>query len=118
MEIFRTDYKKVQYRGFLPIAGAVQETSRTKLYVELGLSSLIKRRWWNKLTKIVKSLLSPYSYLDFPSEIKYSLTSASASVLKPVLSRTQFFENSFFWYCINQWNIVQLKLQSLNQLVL
>ena len=74
--------------------------------------------WCNKLTKIVNGILYLYSHLDFPSQINYSLTSASASVIKPALSRTQFFGNTFLWYCINQWNILQLELQSLNQLVL
>ena len=54
-----------------------------KLYDELGLHSLIKRCWCNKLIffyKIVNSLLPDYlySYLDFPSQINYSLRSVSA----------------------------------------
>ena len=74
--------------------------------------------WCNKLIKTVNGILYLYSYLEFPSQTNYSLTSPSASVIKPTLSRTQFFENTFFWYCINQWNILQLELRSLNQLVL
>ena len=65
MKIFRTNYKAVS------ITGAIQGTSRTKLFDELGLHSLIKRRWCNKLIffyKIVNGLLPDYvySYLDFP----------------------------------------------------
>ena len=45
-----------------------------------------------------------YSYLDFPSQINYSLRSVSASVIKPFLSRIKSFENTFFLYCINEWN--------------
>ena len=45
-----------------------------------------------------------YSYLDFPSQINYSSRSVSASVIKPSLSRTKSFKNTFFPYCINEWN--------------
>ena len=49
-ENFQNKLEKVQYRACLAITGAIQGTSRTKLYDELGLHSLIKRRWCNKLT--------------------------------------------------------------------
>ena len=45
-----------------------------------------------------------YSYLDFSSQINYSLRSLSASVIKPSLSRTKSFKNTFFPFCINEWN--------------
>ena len=48
-ENFQNKLEKFQYRTCLAIAGAIQGTSRTKLYDELGLYSLIKRRWCNKL---------------------------------------------------------------------
>ena len=57
-------------------------------------------------SKIVNYLLPGYlySYLDFSSQINYSLRSVSASVIKPSLSRTKSFKNTFFPYCINEWN--------------
>ena len=51
--------EKVQYKACLAITGAIQGTSGTKLYDELGSSSLIKGRWWDKLIfldKIVNGL--------------------------------------------------------------
>ena len=44
------DYGDILYDKIpcLAITGAIQETSRTKLYDELGLHSLIKRCWCNK----------------------------------------------------------------------
>ena len=59
-ENFQNKLEKVQYRACLAITGAIQGTSRTKLYDELGLHSLIKRRWSNKLIffyKILNGLL-------------------------------------------------------------
>ena len=76
-ENFQNKLEKVQYRACLAITGAIQGTSKTKLYDELCLHSLIKRRWCNKLIffyKIVNGLMV-YSCLDFPSQINYSLRS-------------------------------------------
>ena len=116
-ENFQNKLEKVQYRACLAITGAIQGTSRTKLYDELGLHSLIKRRWCNKLIffyKIVNGLLPGYlySYLDFPSQINYSLRSVSASVIKPSLSRTKSFKNTFFPYCINEWNNLTVEIRN------
>ena len=41
--------KKVQYRAGLAITGGIQGTSRERLYDELALHLLVKRRWRNKL---------------------------------------------------------------------
>ena len=51
-ENFQNKLEKVQYRACLAITGAIQGTSRIKLYDELGLHSLIKRRWCNKLISV------------------------------------------------------------------
>ena len=53
-----------------------------------------------------------YSYLDFPSQINYSLRSVSASVIKPSLSRTKSFKNTFFLYCINEWNNLTIEIRN------
>ena len=48
-ENFQNNFKKVQYRACLLRTGAIQGTPRQKRYDELGLHSLSKRRWRNKL---------------------------------------------------------------------
>ena len=48
-ENFQNKLEKVQYRAYLAITAAIQGTSRKNLYDELGLHSLIQRRWCNKL---------------------------------------------------------------------
>ena len=64
--------------------------------------------------KTVNGLLPDYlySYLDFPSQINYSLRSVSASVIKPSLSRTKSFKNTFFPYCINEWNNLTVEIRN------
>ena len=116
-ENFQNKLEKVQHRVCLAITGVIQGTSRTKLYDELGLHTLIKRRWCNKLIffyEIVNGLLPGYlySYLDFPSQINYSLRSVSASVIKPSFSRTTSLKNNFFPYCINEWNNLTVKIRN------
>ena len=79
------------------------------MYDELGLHTLIERRWLNKLTffyKIVKGLLPKYlySYLKFPSKENYPLRSALTTKINPILSRSKTFRKTFFPYCINEWN--------------
>ena len=41
---FQEKMKKVQYRDSLAITGRIQGTSRERLYDEIGLHSLVKRR--------------------------------------------------------------------------
>ena len=48
-ENFQNKLDKVQYRACLAMNGTIKGTSRAKLHDELGLHSLIKRRWCNML---------------------------------------------------------------------
>ena len=55
--------ESVQYKVALAITGAIQGTSRKKIYQELGLESLRARRWYKRLScifKIVKEEASNY----------------------------------------------------------
>ena len=51
---FQNKLENVQYRACLAITGAIQGTSRQKLYGEHGLHSLSKRPWRTKLIFFVK----------------------------------------------------------------
>ena len=69
MIIFRTKWKKFK-NTCLVVTGGIQGTSRERLYDELDLHSLVKRRWRNRLVffnQIVNRLLPDYlySYLEF-----------------------------------------------------
>ena len=99
-ENFQSKLEKVPYRTCLAITGAIQRTSRTKLYDILGLHSLIKRRWCNKLIfsyKIVNGLLPDSSLFmfGFPLSNKLFLKIVPTSVIKPPMSRTKSFKNTF-----------------------
>ena len=74
-ENFQNKLEKVKYRDYIPITGAIQRTSRIKLYDELGLHSLIKRGWCNNLIffyEIVNGLLFLWMF-EFPLSNKLFL---------------------------------------------
>ena len=110
--------EKVQYKVCLAITGAIQGTSREKLYEELGLHSLwVERRRRNKLIffyKIVNSLPPDYlcSYLNFASQQNYPLRSAKASKFMSISTRTKSFKKSFFPYCIDEWNNLKADIRN------
>ena len=59
-ESFCNKLESVQYKAALAITGAIQGTSRDKLYQELGLESLKSRTWYKRLScmfKIMKKKL-------------------------------------------------------------
>ena len=100
---FQSKMEKVQYGACLVITGQIQGTSRERLSNELGLHSLVKRRWHNKLVffyKFFNRLLPDYlySYLDFPSQESYVLRSSSASIIRLLPMRTKSFKGTFFPY--------------------
>ena len=61
--------ESVQYNAALAITGAIRETSKAKLYQELGLESLKYRRWLRRMSylyKIILTKLPPYLYELIP----------------------------------------------------
>ena len=116
-ENLQNKIEKVQHRACLAITGAIQGTSREKIYDELYLHCLAKKRWRSKLIffyKIVNHLLPDYlySYLDFYSQENYHLRSALTSAIRLFPSRTKSFKKSFFPYCINEWNNLTDKIRN------
>ena len=53
-ESFCEKIEAVQYKVALAITGAIQGTSRDKIYQELRLKSLKSRRWYKRLTCMFK----------------------------------------------------------------
>ena len=53
-ESFCEKLESVQCKAALAIKGAIQGTSRDKIYRELGLESLKSRRWYERLSCMFK----------------------------------------------------------------
>ena len=105
----RTDLMKlieqVQYRAALIVTGCWQGTSRVKLYEEVGWESLADRRWGRRMTlyyKILNGLTPSYLFEHTPDEAP-NVTLRNFTPKAPI-SRTIRYDNSFFPFCINNWN--------------
>ena len=107
----RTDLMKlieqVQYKAALIVTGCWQGTSREKLYDELGWESLDQRRWGRRMTtwyKIVNGLTPAYLFEHVPNSAPRTLRSF---IPKAPIAKTERYQNSFFPYCINEWNVLE-----------
>ena len=105
MKIFKNKIEKLQCKACLAVTGAIQGTSKEKLYEELGLHSLVE---------IVNGVLPDYlySHLNFASQQNYLLRSAKASKIRPISTRIKSFKKSFFPYCINAWNNLKADIRN------
>ena len=53
-----------------------------------------------------------YFDLDFPSQINCFSISVTSSVIKSLLLRIKSFKNTFFPYCINEWNNLTVEIRN------
>ena len=84
---FHQSLEKIQYNSVLAIAEAITGTSKEKLYQELGLESLDKRRWYRKLC---------YFYKIFNKQ-----SATYVEIVPSFKVINDFFKNSFFSFCCN-----------------
>ena len=98
--------ESVQYNAALAITGAIRGTSRDRLYQELGLESLSDRRWYHRLVhffKIVKGFCPEYLTSLLPPK-QFSYNDGRNNLYRKFRTTTDYFSNSFFPYCVNEWN--------------
>ena len=96
--------ESVQYKAALAITGAIQGSSRKKLYQELGLEHLHQRWWMRRLCLFYKGFQSKIpKYIQ--SLIPSMRTSARQSnTFTSFYCRTEYFQNSFLPYVVKEWN--------------
>ena len=95
----------VQYNAALAITGAIQGTSQTKLYREIGLESLRSWRCFRylcTLCEIKTTGLLPYFNNMLP-EITHHYQTRNSEDLAIYQTRTNIFKCSFFSYSIMEW---------------
>ena len=103
---FHSKMESIQYKACLAITGAIQGSSKEKLYNELGLESLQSRRWMHKLChfyKIVRNQAPSYLTDIVPSQNR-SYTLRNSHNVPLMVTNHQFFKNSFFPSTIIEWN--------------
>ena len=103
---FHQNIESIQYNAALAITGAVRETSREKLYQELGFQSLQQRRWHRKhccLFKIINNQSPRYLFQLIPS-LNTKYFSRNSENISQLRTKHGFFRNSFFPSTIKEWN--------------
>ena len=108
----------IQCRTAIVITGAIKGTLSDRLYQELGLESLVERRWSQEiffLHKIVNGLLSSYLqlYLNHCNNGKHQTRSACQNKMKTLSGRTKAF-NLFFYPCSEkEWCVLSEEIRNI-----
>ena len=94
----------VQYNTVLAITGNFRETSKKRLYQELGFESLKSRRWLSQMSylhKIISTKLPPCWKEIIPSLKRLHRYPGCFQTLR---CRTILFQNPFLPFTITEWN--------------
>ena len=94
---FHQKLESIQYNSVLAIMGAIRGTSTEKLYNELGLETLEKRRWYRKLCcfyKVYKSHSLKYLFNIIPVTVSRYNT-RNTNNIPQFKVKQNFFRNSF-----------------------
>ena len=113
-ESFHQKLESIQYNAALAITGAIRGTSREKLYQELGLESLQKRRWYRKLCyffKILKGQSPDYLSKILPS-IRRAYNTRNVDYIPCFNTKHNFFRNSFFPSTLIEWNNLDINIRN------
>jgi len=105
--------ESIQYNACLAITGCIHETSREKLYSELGVESLPDRLFISiKLSKVFYLFLVIYlsDYIQPPNRAFVGLR--ARPVLQPL--RTDRYRGSFFLFCIFEWNKLDCRIHKIS----
>ena len=96
--LFHQKLESIQYNSALAIAGTIRGTSTEKLYNELGLETLKKRRWYRKLCcfyRVYKSNSPNYLFNIIPITVNRYNTRNTNNI--PQFNvKHNFFRNSFY----------------------
>ena len=111
---FSNKIESIQYNCALAITGAIKGTSKEKLYQELGLEYLSKRRWFRRLSyfyRIKNSKLPNYLFQLIPT-IPHNYPTRNVNI-RPLRCRTNFYCDSFFPYSIKEWNSIDPAIRNI-----
>ena len=119
---FKRKTEMVEYNALVynNITGVFNGTSRDKIYQELGLESLVDRRWTRKLVffhKIILGLLPSYlKYCLIPHDnLRTYLTGSSTQkTIKTFPARTKTFELSFSPHFPEAWENLSEELRNID----
>ena len=103
-ESFCEKLESVQYKAALAITGAIQGTSREKIYLELGLESLKNRRWYKRLCCMFKIMdeEAPKYLTNLISKGQQTIVTRNSNI-PTFYCRTDCFKYSFFPSTLKDW---------------
>ena len=102
-ESFCEKFESVQYKAALAITGAIQGSSRRKLYQKLELESLKSRRWYRRLCCMYKIIIKKPHYLtNFIPKSHQSFRTRTNSI-PTFYCQTDCYKNSFFPSALSDW---------------
>ena len=119
-ETFYNKIESVQYNAALSITGAIRGTSREKLYQELGLERLRDRRWYRRLVyffNIVNRNSPAYLNNLLPTR-QYSYNIDRSNLFSLYSVNSDYFKNSFFPFCVREWNKLVPEIRNLKSVSL
>ena len=102
---FHQKLESIQYNSALAITGATRGMSTEKLYNNLGLETLEKRRWYRKLCcfyKVYKSHSPKYFFNIIPVTVSRYNT-RNTSNIPQFKVKHNFFRNSLFPSAVIEW---------------
>ena len=112
-ESFCDKTESVQYKTVLAITGAIQGTSREKIYQELGLEPLKSRRWCKRLCCMYKIMTekAPNYLLNLIPKSDTTIRTRNNSI--PTFHcRTDCFKYSFFPSTLNDWFSLDINVRN------
>ena len=104
--LFHQKLELLQHNACLAITGAIRETSKGKVYEELGLESLQLRRWFRKLSCFYKLFNNEHPHYLFKLIPSRSSSYVTRNIHNIPFFKTRhtFLKNSFFPSTIIEWN--------------
>ena len=106
--------ESVQYNFALNMTGSIRGISVEKIYQELGLESLPKRRWYRKLShffRLFKGQFREYLFKILTSVSKGYITRTNNNI--PHFSaKCNTYRNSSFSSTVIEWNNLDLKIRN------
>ena len=103
-ESFCEKLESIQYKAALAITGAIQGTSRDKIYKEIGLESLKARRWYKCLSCMFKIMKEEAPNYLINLILKCNRTIRMRNSHIPIFHcRTDCFKYSFFPSTLRDW---------------
>ena len=104
IDSFSEKLESIQYTAALAITGAIQGTSRDKIYQEIAFKSLKSRRWYKRLSLMFKVMKeeTPNYLINLIRKCEQTIRTRNNRI--PVYHcRTESFKHSFFLSTLKNW---------------